>query len=94
MTEFKGTPGPWMVSGQNLDSIVDSNGDVVALACRYGENRLCREESEVMANACLIASARYLLESLIGLLPLAEMYRGSKEYKKAEEAIKAALGDK
>lgn len=105
MNEFKGTPGPWSVTG-DPDSFsgvcVEAEKEGIihwVIADRIGGHILGEEYddySEVEANARLIAAAPELLEALIRLSEAARDMHGYLEgaVSQAEDAIAKALGEK
>lgn len=60
MPEFKGTPGPWMLSGKTVYAL---NGDGYNRFSALIQDAYTKDE-ELQANAQLIAAAPELLEAL------------------------------
>ena len=96
MQEFKGTPGPWVVTNtadiftslgaKNSEGIEASRNDGWHVAdCDMGG--LCLDE--VAANACLIAAAPDLLEALQQVVAISD--RKHEAWDKAHAAIAKAL---
>lgn len=82
MAQFKGTPGPWSVGG-NEGNKLSVNADPYFVA-------LVDEGDSQEANACLIAAAPELLEALQDLQARACIYVNTS---KAEAAITKATGE-
>ena len=82
MKEFKGTPGPWVVGG-NEGNKLSVNADPYFVA-------LVDEGDSQEANARLIAAAPELLEALLDLEARACVYVNTS---KAKDAISKALGE-
>ena len=82
MTQFKGTPGPWVVGG-NEGNKLSVNADPYFVA-------LVDEGNSQEANARLIAAAPELLEALQDLQARACIYVNTS---KAEAAINKATGE-
>ena len=82
MTQFKGTPGPWIVGG-NEGNKLSVNADPYFVA-------LVDEGDSQEANARLIAAAPELLEALQDLQARACIYVNTS---KAEAAINKATGE-
>lgn len=82
MTQFKGTPGPWVVGG-NEGNKLSVNADPYFVA-------LVDEGDSQEANARLIAAAPELLEALQDLQARACIYVNTS---KAEAAIAKATGE-
>ncbi|WP_454760607.1 hypothetical protein [Caulobacter segnis] len=85
MGEFKGTPGPWFVSGEGIQAIVRAHDDFRIVATRH---RLPKAEHE--ANARLIAAAPDLLDIAIRARDQFEFYAKSHEAKGAEDGNQKA----
>lgn len=82
MTQFKGTPGPWIVGG-NEGNKLSVNADPYFVA-------LVDEGDSQEANARLIAAAPELLEALQDLQARACIYVNTS---KAEATINKATGE-
>lgn len=97
MSEFSGTPGPWVASksdrciGPVSKDDDQSYGMILPVAWVEFDNKPGHHQ----ANANLISAAPELLEALQELVFLYEHDEGCRElteYKRAKEAIKKALG--
>lgn len=78
MSEFKGTPGPWIVRSQEIQSV--GTEDKMTAMC-YG-----------IENANLIAAAPDLLEALQDALHAHDKHGEHSEWDFARAAIARALG--
>lgn len=78
MSEFKGTPGPWIVRSQEIQSV--GTEDKMTAMC-YG-----------IENANLIAAAPELLEALQDALHAHDKHGEHSEWDFARNAIARALG--
>ncbi len=92
MSEFKGTPGPWVTAdahgpvegGDCIQEVSSEHKFFVATCCHY------TSREGVKANACLIAAAPELLEALQAVVRVAD--RATDEFEMARAAIAKALG--
>lgn len=98
MSEFKGTPGPWVVEeyGASNNHVVGFGPVVFASKAASGKYRPSREEMK--ANALAAAAAPDLLEALIGIIDSIgpDGYIpscGLPKTQAARAAIAKALGD-
>ncbi len=87
MSEFKGTPGPWVNVGGWVDS--EKPGVLSSIICSIDAVAQRNPEHVNNANANLIAAAPELLEALQGIIKVAD--RDTDEFNKAKAAIAKAL---
>lgn len=102
MSEFKGTPGPWLMDGRTLYSLQDSDSRFVDKENRFSAGffgyKNC-PESEVLANVTLCTAAPELLKELQLLvacvIDLENYYGFSADVivEDAQAAIAKALGE-
>ena len=87
--EFRGTPGPWVVShdGPSLPIVIERDGALVIGGCSY-------QDSMEEANARLIAAAPELFEALNELLGHVSSVQVGSVYDEAQAALAKATGDK
>lgn len=101
MSEFKGTPGPWLNAGRSAGSHIHADkGEVAWLRSYIGID----DDKEIEANARLIAAAPELLEALIAAKKVCDVAaqmtgcRSDDDFvwgaqKKIDAAIAKALGE-
>jgi len=95
MTEFKGTPGPWLVDGSVIRGDADHIGRTVAVASTlnvawpYGRRAI----KEQPYNARLIAAAPDLLKALQAITQQTNSTELSEALDLSRAAIAKALGE-
>ncbi|WP_447879789.1 hypothetical protein [Serratia fonticola] len=95
MSEFKGTPGPWFVTG-NMTKYIESsikNGLIQEIAAVGPTDADGGYGNQQQANAKLIAAAPELLESLQEVMAaLTKLGFDGPAERKAQAAINKAIG--
>lgn len=96
MSEFKGTPGPWLNAGRSAGSHIHADKGEVAWLLSY----MGIPDEEIEANASLIAAAPDLLEALTTIICEMDQWTGwndngfeDETIPKARAAIAKALGE-
>lgn len=92
MSEFKGTPGPWVIDANNVGSlwnVDDLKGESIALSHQVANDK---DWSKRNANTALIAAAPELLEALQDALHAYDKHGEHSEWDFARAAIAKALG--
>lgn len=95
MNEFKGTPGPWEVTGACCDAVganFDKGGWYKPIANRPPRTG-GKHTDEYNANLHLIAAAPELLDALQDCLSWVNNGIARDAHTKATQAIKKALGE-
>lgn len=88
------TPGPWFQVGAWVEVESDDVADICTCHTEdFGQAHLGRSAEEMMANACLIASAPDMLECLMEVEELLAMFAESPSLSASRgvKAIEAAL---
>lgn len=88
------TPGPWFQVGAWVEVESDDVADICTCHTEdFGQGHLGRSAEEMMANACLIASAPDMLECLMEAEELLVMFAESPSLSTSRgvKAIEAAL---
>jgi len=94
MSEFKGTPGPWLREGRTVYALQDSTSRFVDKENRFSAGFYSGNgcsESEVIANATLAEAAPELLEAIQAMLSKAHKQNWNDKYPEEVEAAQAAI---
>jgi len=93
----KHTLGPWTHTGREFNDVIDTEGDLVAVALHLRVGKTERSIREAEANARLIAAAPDLLDALNAMLTHMGMDEddwNKPTFDKARAAIAKATGEK